>query len=196
MNFQRNQKFWTLHYNMFIFYVRQFCQSNNFSLILNRRPETCNSSNETGVEYHSRMMGYPKKMNMQNSAYVCRRKTMLRVSYKIDPNLTMMLSMVSCDHCFIIHYVSAFIQDYSLLLSRSQYRDRLRAISKLNSCEFLKKNENVFKFVLVTMGTNGQILFQEYSSKTETKKQNKKLSIHVSLVVQFNFQSITSSLCV
>ncbi|KAL5016014.1 hypothetical protein ScPMuIL_005603 [Solemya velum] len=58
-----------------------------------RRPETCSSSNETGVEYHSRMMGYPKKTESPYSAYVCHRKPLLRVSYKLNPNLTMMLSM-------------------------------------------------------------------------------------------------------
>lgn len=53
-----------------------------------RQPDICLSKNESGVEYHTRMVGFPIGSMME-----CRKNPVLRVKYQLNPQLTMMLSL-------------------------------------------------------------------------------------------------------
>ncbi|KAJ8313020.1 hypothetical protein KUTeg_010393 [Tegillarca granosa] len=54
------------------------------------QPDICLSKNESGVEYHTRMVGFPIGSMME-----CRKNPVLHVKYQLNPQLTMMLSLVN-----------------------------------------------------------------------------------------------------
>jgi hypothetical protein len=56
-----------------------------------RSPEMCESVNDTGIEYHARMM--PQHAKNMFTSYYCRSRPLIRVNYKINPSLTMMLTL-------------------------------------------------------------------------------------------------------
>lgn len=57
-----------------------------------RKPSACYGVNETGVEYHARMIG---RNTVLSDSYVwCRNKPLINVRYNLDPTLTVMLSLV------------------------------------------------------------------------------------------------------
>ncbi|CAI9715482.1 Hypothetical predicted protein [Octopus vulgaris] len=58
---------------------------------LTRKPSACYGVNETGVEYHARMIG---RNTVLSDSYVwCRNKPLINVRYNLDPTLTVMLSL-------------------------------------------------------------------------------------------------------
>lgn len=55
-----------------------------------RSPQRCEILNDTGVEYHALMKTYKQKLY---SASSCRGRTVIHARYKLDPRLTVLLSL-------------------------------------------------------------------------------------------------------
>ena len=55
----------------------------------------CEGLNETGIEYHAKMMAH--KPSKTYTTYYCRSHPVIKVNYKFNPTLTVWLSMVSCE---------------------------------------------------------------------------------------------------
>ena len=57
-----------------------------------RSPDTCESAiNDTGVVYQAQIVGHKSKFY----PFRCRMKPVIQISYRLDPTLTVMLSLVS-----------------------------------------------------------------------------------------------------
>ncbi len=60
-----------------------------------RSPETCEGLNETGIEYHAKLMAH--KPTKAYTTYYCRSHPVITVNYKFNPKLAVWLSMVRID---------------------------------------------------------------------------------------------------
>ena len=66
-----------------------------FAVCVYRSPETCESVNDTGVIYQAQIVGHKSRF----FPYRCHMKPVIQISYRLDPTLTVMLSLV-CDRRF------------------------------------------------------------------------------------------------
>jgi len=61
-----------------------------------RSPEVCESINDTGIIYQAQIVGHKSRFY----PYRCRMKPVIQISYRLDPTLTVMLSLVCDDTTF------------------------------------------------------------------------------------------------
>lgn len=59
---------------------------------ITRKPSACYGVNETGVEYHVKMIGRKDSINSEIRSW-CRNRPLINVRYNLDPTLTVMLSL-------------------------------------------------------------------------------------------------------
>jgi len=71
-----------------------------------RSPDVCESVNDTGVVYQAQIVGHKSRVY----PYRCRMKPVIQISYRLDPTLTVMLSLVRDNN--VTHYSN--IQSNSL----------------------------------------------------------------------------------
>jgi len=63
-----------------------------------RSPDMCESINDTGIIYQAQIVGHKSRFY----PYRCRTRPFIQISYRLDPTLTVMLSLVRDDICFLV----------------------------------------------------------------------------------------------
>jgi len=80
-----------------------------FAVCVRRSPEVCESVNDTGIIYQAQIVGHKSKFY----PYRCRMKPVIQISYRLDPTLTVMLSLVcynTLSSYFLLIYIFKIIQ--------------------------------------------------------------------------------------
>jgi len=58
-----------------------------------RHPQSCESLNDTGVEYHASILGHRATFLGSAAERDCKARTLIKINYKLDPTLTVLLSL-------------------------------------------------------------------------------------------------------
>jgi len=74
------------------------CLNFAFAIHVCRSPDMCESINDTGIIYQAQIVGHKSKFY----PYRCHTKPVIQISYRLDPTLTVMLSLVRDDIYFLI----------------------------------------------------------------------------------------------